>query len=102
MRNTYKLLSDTHYITELLNSVCSPCSEEKPFVPINPEWVDEIESLKVLPEKLEAEALKKSLDEKYPTAVPSKPSRLRGRLEPPFPAISLILSSYPLNGHGRA
>ena len=47
MRNTYKLLSDTHYITELLNSVCSPRSEEKPFVPINPEWVDEVESLKV-------------------------------------------------------
>ena len=47
MRNTYKLLSDTHYITELLNSVCFPRGEEKPFVPINPEWVDEVESLKV-------------------------------------------------------
>ena len=41
------MLSDTSYITELLNSVCSPRSEEKTFVPINPEWVDGVASLKV-------------------------------------------------------
>lgn len=47
------------------------------------EFEQQIESLKVLPEKAEAENLKKTLDEKYPTQTYSKPSDKIKKVEEP-------------------
>ena len=40
MNHMIELLMDRNYLTKLLNGPCTPITDEVPFAPVNPEWID--------------------------------------------------------------
>ena len=40
MNHILELLMNHNYLTKLLNGPCTPITDEVPFAPINPEWID--------------------------------------------------------------
>ena len=42
-----ELMRDTHFIADLINGPCKPKNENHPFIPVNPDWIDETASCEV-------------------------------------------------------